>query len=104
MNQELTSSWPTSTTIPAEIDEALDGARFTAVSGRRQVVATADGNGPLISIDFVGVALTRVRAVELAGQVVAAVNEAQAQARQTFLRMVVDRLGSLPAAGEEVRS
>jgi YbaB/EbfC DNA-binding family protein len=82
----------------ADIAMALDGAHVTASSGRGQVVATVDRSGHLVSLEFVDVTLTRVPAAELGRQVVAAVSGAQAVAAQTFLEMLVDRLGPLPEA------
>jgi DNA-binding protein YbaB len=87
----------------ADIEESLDCARFTATSDRGQVVATVDGYGHLVSLDFVDVVLTRVPVTELGGQVVAAVNRARAEVGPLFLRMMADRLGPLPAATEEGR-
>lgn len=78
------------------IDDALGSARYMVSADHGQVVATADQNGRVVSLEFVGVASPRTPVTEMGRQIVGAVNQAQTEAQQAFLRMVVDRLGALP--------
>jgi len=86
-----------------DIDKTLDGRCFSATSVRGNVVAIADRNGQVVSLDVVDVTMTRVPVTELERQVVEAVRHVQAEAERAFLRMLVDRLGPLPGRSEEVQ-